>query len=189
LEEKRTALTFRIPYLIQTLSSCHQKMSKSVLITGTQPGGLGHALALAFCRRGFHVIATDWKEQTAEAFQESQGIDFVLMDVTSAESIESAWTTITESLQVSQLEFVVNNAGRGYYTALIDFDVEESKRLFDVNLWGLLAVTRRFFPLIKNTKGTIVNISSLGATLHTPWLGKTRKIETSSILGYTAHAD
>ena len=59
---------------------------------------------------------------------------------------------------------------------LIDASLEEGKKLFEVNFWGMLAMTQAFIPLLRaggvgGKGGTVVNISSVGGEVYTPWYG------------------
>jgi 1-acylglycerone phosphate reductase len=47
----------------------------------------------------------------------------------------------------------LDNAGYGYYMPLMDVDVQKAKKQYDVNVWGLLAVTQAFFPMLRAAKG------------------------------------
>jgi 1-acylglycerone phosphate reductase len=91
--------------------------------------------------------------------------------VTSQESIRAAYNFVASKTN-GRLDYLVNNAGAGYTTPLVDFDDRKGRAVFDVNFWGLLSVTKAFMPLVAKVKGTVVNISSVGAVVHTPWIGK-----------------
>jgi NAD(P)-dependent dehydrogenase (short-subunit alcohol dehydrogenase family) len=54
---------------------------------------------------------------------------------------------------------------------LLDADLKESRRVFDVNYFGVLAVTQAFAPLLIQSKGRVVNISSVAQFVPVPWLG------------------
>jgi NADP-dependent 3-hydroxy acid dehydrogenase YdfG len=60
---------------------------------------------------------------------------------------------------------VVNNAGYMTLGPLEWFKMEEYKRMADVNLWGLVDVTKTFLPLVKKAKGRVVNFSSVAGTV------------------------
>ena len=66
----------------------------------------------------------------------------------------------------------MNNAGAGYKIDLVDVDINIGKDIFDVNFWGPLAVTKAFTTALMRAKGTVVNISSVGALVPTPWIGR-----------------
>ena len=57
---------------------------------------------------------------------------------------------------------VVNNAGIDI-PGLVDWcSIHDMKKVFDINLWGVLAVTKTFLPLLKKSRGRIVNVGSAG---------------------------
>ncbi len=144
---------------------------KTVLITGVGAGGLGYALTMAFHQRGFRVIATDKYPQNSKLFEQFENIHFLEMDVTSAKSISMVLEAVSSKLSPDGIDFLVNNAGYGYAMPLIEADIEEAKKLFDVNVWGALAVTQAFAPLLQKVNGTVANIGSIGGIFHSPWIG------------------
>ncbi len=54
---------------------------------------------------------------------------------------------------------------------LLDVDLSEARKVFDTNVFGLLATTQSFAPLLLATKGKVVNISSVAQFVPVPWLG------------------
>lgn len=91
---------------------------------------------------------------------ESGRLEHVELDVTKADSIAAAVERIRDITQ-GKLDFLFNNAGYGYMMPLMDADLEAVRRNFDVNVFGVLAVTQAFFPLLKAARGTVVNQSSI----------------------------
>ena len=67
---------------------------------------------------------------------------------------------------------VVNSSGRGYGAPLMNADLEEGKRMFDVNFWGGLAVTQGLGDLLVGAKGTVVNMSSIAAAVWVHFRGE-----------------
>ena len=79
---------------------------------------------------------------------------------------------------------MVNNAGVESIRPLLDVDVAEAKKMYDVNVWGPLAMVQAFAPLLIEAKGTVVNQSSIDAVLSLAWAGKSSRPElqfTSSL--------
>ena len=146
--------------------------AKTALITGTGPGGIGFELVRAFHDRGFFVFATDQNLDSATHFDGLPNVEFLALDITSPNSIAKGAEKIKSKLGDRGLDVLVNNAGRGYTTPTVDFDLAEGRALFEVNVWGLLSVVKAFWPMVRIAKGTIVNIASVGGALHTPWIGK-----------------
>ena len=145
---------------------------KSVLVTGTSTAGIGSALALAFARHDLLVFATARDlAKIPSSLSSRPNVEALVLDVTSPELIQHAVETVRAKTG-GRLNYLVNNAGSGYTMPLADFDVEAGKKVFDVNFWGVLEVTKAFMPLLVAARGTVVNISSVGAIVHTPWIGK-----------------
>lgn len=144
--------------------------TKSILVTGCSAGGIGDALALALARQGHHVFATARNpSKVPEALSSLSTVTVLKLDVLSAESVTEAAKAVTESGQ--GLDVLVNNAGCGYAQPIIDIDVAKAQRLFDTNLWGPIRTIQAFADLLIASHGRIVNVSSVGAIVNTPWIG------------------
>lgn len=141
-------------------------MSKTVLITGSSTG-IGKATAKYFAEKGWNVIAT---MRTPEKEEELTGLDNVLvtrLDVQDLDSIDSAINQGIEKF--GKIDVVVNNAGYGAFGTLEATPRENIIRQFDVNLFGLLDVTKALIPHFrKNHDGTIINITSVGGKITVP---------------------
>jgi 1-acylglycerone phosphate reductase len=59
----------------------------------------------------------------------------------------------------------------GFVLPLLDTEVSEAKKIFDVNVFGVIEVCRAFAPLLIVSKGTIINIGSVAGTATLPWQG------------------
>lgn len=133
------------------------------LITGVSAGGLGDALTTELLKRpSFHVIATGLELGYLDYLENSANLAKVQLDVTSASSISTAVRNITD-LTGGRLHYLVNNAGYGYMMPLLDAGMEAVRHNFEVNVFGLLAVTQAFFPLLKEAQGTVVNQCSIAS--------------------------
>ncbi len=144
---------------------------RTVLITGCSEGGLGFALCRAFAQEGCHVFATA-RDPTKAASLEKDGICEVLsLDVTSRQSIDECVARVRQNTGSKGLDVLVNNAGVGLTAPLLDTSIDEARHLFEVNVWGMLAVTQAFAPLLIEAKGSILNISSLAGAVSMAWQG------------------
>ncbi|KAK9364913.1 hypothetical protein V1509DRAFT_451451 [Lipomyces kononenkoae] len=152
-------------------------MVKSVLITGCSDGGIGSALASEFQRRGLQVFATARTVSKMSVLEDLPELTLISLDVTNNPSVSAAVEIIKQATG-GTLDYLVNNAGIGYVMPTLDVDIDEAKKVFDVNLWGLLAVTQAFAPLVISAKGSIVNISSVGGALYPPWLASKSALTT-----------
>jgi 1-acylglycerone phosphate reductase len=146
-------------------------MSKSVLITGCSTGGIGHALTLSFQKRGLTVFASARNISSMSSLSDLPNVHLIPLDVTSSSSVSEAFA-IVKKVTGGKLDYLVNNAGRGYTMPALDVDIEEGKRLFDTNFWGVLRMVQVFAPLLIEARGTVVNIGSIVAYLHSPLTSK-----------------
>ena len=143
---------------------------KTALITGCSDGSLGSALALEFAKHNFHVFATLRNPAKAASLASHPAIDILSLDVTDSSSISSC-AAIVEKKAGGRLDVLVNNAGMMFCMPLLDTNIEESKKLFDVNVWGLLAVTQAFAPMLVRSKGVVLNIASIAGAVRMAWQG------------------
>jgi 1-acylglycerone phosphate reductase len=146
-------------------------MPKTVLITGCSTGGIGHALALTFQKHGLIVFASARNVSSMSSLSDLPNVHLISLDVTSSASIADAFLAV-KAKTGGKLDYLVNNAGRGYSMPALDVDIEEGKRLFDTNFWGVLRMVQAFSPLLMEAKGTVVNIGSIVAYLHCPLTSK-----------------
>lgn len=145
----------------------------TVLITGCSDGGLGAALALAFHETGFHVYATARDVSKMDQLCMAAGIEALPLDVQSASSIAACVS------RVKQLDILVNNAGAMMTMPVVDVSIAQAKDIFDINVWGVLAVTQAFLPLLlesarrkANGGGGIVAVNtSVASTVPVPFFG------------------
>ena len=134
-----------------------------VLITGASTG-IGRDAAAALHSAGYTVFASVRRQSDADGLKSEFGdrMHPIILDVTSASDIKSSLGTIQEFLSTSRLPFaaLVNNAGIPYELPLEFSDPARVRDLFDVNVFGLMDVTRTFIPLLRQSKGRIINIGS-----------------------------
>ncbi|XP_054165428.1 D-beta-hydroxybutyrate dehydrogenase, mitochondrial-like [Oppia nitens] len=148
---------------------------RAVLITGCD-SGFGNALAQTLNEHGFRVYATvlDTDSDGAKKLATSarfDGMTTVLrMDVTNDEEVNAVYEQIAKELQQNgeQLWAVVNNAGL-FTSGPLDWGTVDSyKRIFEVNTFGTVRVARTFLPLIRQSKGRIVNLVSICGRFTSP---------------------
>jgi 1-acylglycerone phosphate reductase len=134
-----------------------------ILITGISPGGLGDALTTELLKHpNTHILATGLSLTHLSHLPLSPRISKLPLDVTSPTSISTALVTTT-TITSGRLDYLINNAGYGYMMPLLDADTQSVNKNFDVNVFGLLAVTQAFFPLLREGKGTVVNQCSIAS--------------------------
>lgn len=130
-------------------------------ITGASRG-LGRALVIAALENGDKVVAASRKATDSyDLVEKFEGMILsVNLDVTDKQQIKSAVTKAIEYF--GRIDVLVNNAGYGLFGAVEEVSEEEERQLFNVNVFGLLAVTRAILPIMRQQKsGHILNLSSV----------------------------
>jgi NAD(P)-dependent dehydrogenase (short-subunit alcohol dehydrogenase family) len=142
-----------------------------VIITGAS-SGIGMECALYLDRRGYRVFAGVRKASDAEVLTKaaSPRLSPVIVDVTDAKSVSDASRQVAEALGAVPLVGLVNNAGIGLGGPVEFLAPAELRRQMEVNLVGPLAVIQAFMPMLRRSRGRIVNISSIGGKVATPFL-------------------
>ncbi|XP_054434981.1 17-beta-hydroxysteroid dehydrogenase type 2 [Pteronotus mesoamericanus] len=138
---------------------------KAVLITGGD-SGIGHALSKYLDQLGFTVFAgvLDDRGPGAEELRRtcSERLCVLQMDVTNTQQIKDAYSTVVQKLQNRGLWAVVNNAGiLGLPAEGELIPMSHYKQCMAVNFFGAVEVTKTFLPLLRKSKGRLVNISSM----------------------------
>ena len=146
--------------------------NEAVFITGSS-SGIGRACALLLVRKGFQVFAGVRKSEDGDMLRDEAGSRLVpvLMDVTDAAAIAAAVNELTKQLEGRGLKWLVNVAGIGISGPLEYVIPDDLHKVFEVNVFGQIAVTQAFMPLIRKTSGRIINISSVGAHIAIPFGG------------------
>ena len=136
----------------------HHETQKAVLITGATTG-IGRMAAEHLAANGYFVYAGARKASDIEELNKIENIQAVRLDVTIQDDIDAAVEQIGS--EGRGLWGLVNNAGVNVVGPLIEFSDDDFDFLFDVNVKGVFSVTKAFAPLIIESKGRIVNISSV----------------------------
>ena len=144
---------------------------RTALVTGASTG-IGRATALELARCGFAVLAGVRKPEDGEALQTSATgeLEPVIIDVTDAASIEAAAAKVGEQAG-GGLAGLVNNAGIAYTGPLEFVALDDLRHQLEVNLIGQLAVTQAMLPELRAASGRIVNVTSIGGLVATPFFG------------------
>jgi NAD(P)-dependent dehydrogenase (short-subunit alcohol dehydrogenase family) len=141
---------------------------KAILITGSSTG-IGKACAVHLDKFGFKVYAGVRKQADGDNLKKeaSENLTPIILDVTDAESIEST-VSIIEKETDGELYGLVNNAGIGISGVLEVTPIEEIRKLMEVNVIGLMSVTQAVIPMLRKSKGRIINIGSSSSLLAFP---------------------
>jgi len=141
------------------------RTARTVLITGCS-SGIGEATAARLAGAGWTVYATARKPETLAGL-EAAGCHALALDVTSEESMTSAVDAVlTES---GRIDALVNNAGYSQSGAVETLDLDDVRRQFETNVFGLVRLCQLVLPTMRaRGNGRIVNISSMGGRLVFP---------------------
>ena len=138
-------------------------MSKVILITGCSTG-IGRHLVQRLTQSGYTVVATARKIETLDDLSAALKLP---LDVTQSDLVNHA---VARTLaQFGRIDVLINNAGYTMLGALEEVSDEQTKRIFDVNVFGALRMIRAVVPhMRKQQSGRIINISSIAGKLSTP---------------------
>ncbi|KAF7586373.1 hypothetical protein BBP40_009019 [Aspergillus hancockii] len=143
---------------------------KTILITGCSAHGIGAALAHTLAEKGHHIIATARNpSRIPDSLTSLSNVTPLQLDVTSTTSVSEAVKAVHD--RGVGLDVLVNNAGSGYTVPLLDADLETAQQVYEANVWGVLRMVQGFADLLVRSRGRVVNVSSVGAVVNTPWIG------------------
>jgi NAD(P)-dependent dehydrogenase (short-subunit alcohol dehydrogenase family) len=150
--------------------------SRFVLITGVSTG-IGYGAAKELTRRGYSVFGSVRKKEDADRVKSELGASFLplLFDVTDAADVDRAVTEVKGRCNGQGLGGLINNSGISVPGPIELLSVEEMAYNFEVNVFGVLRVTKAFLPLLgaeedhPSSPGRILNISSVAGKLAAPY--------------------
>jgi 1-acylglycerone phosphate reductase len=145
-------------------------MPKTVLVTGCSDGGLGAAMAKVYAAKGFRVFASLRNKAKAGSLAGIDGIEVVELEVTSVQSVQQCAQTIAKRTG-GTLDILVNNAGVNAIVPLLDANLDDAKKVFDANVWSVVAMAQAFTPMLVKAKGTMCNVSSVSGEMVFAWAG------------------
>src|SRR6266487_84011 len=135
------------------------------LVTGAS-SGIGEAAALALADAGFEVVGTS---RNASKVAPRDGVTFLDLDVTSNESVATVVGQVIE--RFGRIDVLVNNAGVGTAGAAEESSVAQAQGVFDVNVFGLIRMTKAVLPHMRaQGGGRIINISSVLGLVPQPYM-------------------
>src|SRR5438093_2722898 len=140
--------------------------AKPVALVMGASSGIGKAAALALVDAGFEVVGTS---RNTSGVAPRDGVTFLDLDVTSDESVRTAVGRVIE--RFGRLDVLVNNAGTGAAGAAEESSVAQIQRVFDVNFFGLVRMTKAVLPHMRaQGRGRIVNVSSVLGLIPAPYM-------------------
>ncbi len=148
-------------------------MSKKILITGAS-GGFGKLTTHTLLKNGHAVVASmrgaSGKNKPVADELKSAGAHVVEIDVTDDNSVDKG---VEQAIEITGgLDVVVNNAGVGVIGLQETFTIEDWKKLFDINVFGIQRVNRAVLPHMREkNSGLVIFISSLLGRITIPFYG------------------
>ncbi len=145
---------------------------KTIVVTGGG-NGIGRELVLNLLEKGAHVAAVDINEKALEetvqlAGDRSGKLSTHVLDITDKKDVEA----FPEKLlaKYGEVDGIINNAGIIQpFIKINELDYDAINRVFNVNFWGTMYMTKSFLPhLLKRPEAHVVNVSSMGGFLPVP---------------------
>ncbi len=147
------------------MSGNQKQQTRPVAIVTGASGGIGEATARALHAAGYRVFGT-YRRPLAKRSPE---IEYLACDVTRDESVQAAVGEVLS--KTGRIDLLVNNAGVGLVAGAEESSLEQAKSLFDVNLFGLIRLTKAVLPTMRRQRaGRIVNISSVMGLIPAPFM-------------------
>ena len=138
---------------------------KTALVTGAS-AGIGAAIVRQMLADGYRVFAGARRVERMAGLTQA-GASVLALDVTDDASMVAAVDTIAS--EAGPVDVLVNNAGYGSYGSLEDVPLDEARRQFEVNVFGLARLTQLVLPGMRAAKsGAVVNIGSIGGKIYEP---------------------
>jgi NAD(P)-dependent dehydrogenase (short-subunit alcohol dehydrogenase family) len=144
----------------------------NALVTGTSTG-IGEACARRLAELGWTVYAGVRRGEDADRLKTSVSGDIrpVMLDVTKRDDIGRVIDEINRETAGHGLQALVNNAGIGYGGPFEYIAEEEWRMTFEVNVFGVVALTLAAIPLLRTGEGAVIYIGSVGGRVAAPGLG------------------
>jgi len=155
------------------MNSSHRADRNELIVVTGASTGIGAASARELARMGFHVLAGVRREVDAVALRGLgiEGIEPRILDITVESDVAAIADRVANDPPHRPLRALVNNAGIPVNAPVESLPMAEWRRLFDVNLFGHVAMIQALFPALLSSSGTVVNISSVGGKVVLPTYG------------------
>ncbi|MDP8244602.1 MAG: SDR family oxidoreductase [Candidatus Hinthialibacter antarcticus] len=143
---------------------------KSVLISGASTG-IGRAVALYLDKKGWRVFAGYRKDADAESLKNeaSEHLTPVRLDVANSDSIAETVGSVNEIISEYGLDALINNAGVAVGGPVEFVTRDQWRQQFEINFFGAIELTQCCLPMLRKTKGRIVNVSSIAGRSSMPF--------------------
>jgi len=140
-------------------------LSKKIAVVTGAGSGIGESIARAFAAAGATVFVLDLNADAGQRVaNELPHASFLRVDVSSENEIQQATRSILSG--AGAVDILVNNAGIGHVGTVLSTSPADLHRLFNVNVLGVMLMTRAFLPgMIERRAGSVINLASIGGVL------------------------
>jgi NAD(P)-dependent dehydrogenase (short-subunit alcohol dehydrogenase family) len=145
------------------------KKNEIVVVSGASTG-IGAATARALAAMGYHVLAGVRTDGEADAVR-AEHIEPVTLDITVPGHVEALAERIAGDGERRVLRALINNAGIEVNAPVEVLPLDLWREQFEVNVFGHIAMIQKLLPLLRQSRGRIVNISSVGGVAALPIFG------------------
>ena len=148
-----------------------------ILVTGTS-SGIGRAAAFTLAENGYRVLAAVRKQGDVDALlAESatrglgRSIEPIILDVTHGGQIATAVEIVRNKIAAGgRLHAIVHNAGAQWAGPIETMPLTEWRLQFDVTFFGPIALTQQLLPLLRASRGRVINVTSIGGIMPGPMI-------------------
>lgn len=135
---------------------------KYVLITGCDTG-FGYDTALTLSQQDLYVFAGCLTQDGVVRLNNDSNFNgnALLMDICNYDNVDNVKKIIEEKVGNNGLWGLINNAGVNQLGPIEWVTIKQMQKVMDINLWGLVNVTKTLLPLIKKAEGRVINMSSI----------------------------
>jgi len=159
---------------------------KSAFVTGAATG-IGEALVVRLQHEGWRVFASYRSTPPEKArWWGLSNVTAVHCDVAEPDELRAAGETTREATS-GTLDLLVNNAGYAGSAGVIEAaDMNEYRRMFEVNFWGPMQLTQVMMPMLRRSKGRVINVTSASVYLTIP-VGSAYVVSKVALKSLTQH--
>jgi NAD(P)-dependent dehydrogenase (short-subunit alcohol dehydrogenase family) len=145
---------------------------RSVVVTGAS-SGIGRATALLLAQKGWQVFATVRNDSDVRALTDASDgmLQPLKLEITDSDSIAATAAEVKVRLAGRGLNAIVNNAGIGTVAPVEHTSRQALRAIYEINLFGQIEVIQAFLPMLRQARGRIVNIGSVGDYITPPFGG------------------
>jgi NAD(P)-dependent dehydrogenase (short-subunit alcohol dehydrogenase family) len=167
-----------------------QSNKPTVLLTGASRG-IGHATVKRFSEEGWRIVTCSREEVPADCKRDPSWAHHIVADLAQPASVEAFAKEALGMLEDGALHALVNNAAVSPKTPFqerlgcLNGDLDEWRRVYELNFFAPLALSRAFAPALARAKGVIVNVTSIAGHAIHPFAGSAYSTSKAALSALT----